>query len=188
MVDKKSLTDGRIILKPLGPEYTELLYEAVSESARELIPWLSFVHPDYSIKDTKEWLAGRNDDWRHGVEYDFAIIDCESGALLGGCGLNNISGEFKMANLGYWIRTSRTRRGIAPAAALLLVSFAFDDLRLNRVEIMADVDNKKSQRVAEKVGARREGTLRNRICIHGNARDVFMYSLIPDDLKERGSR
>jgi len=119
------------------------------------------------------------------VEYEFAVIDCESGALLGGCGLNNISSEFKMANVGYWVRTRWTKWGIAPAATLPLAKFAFEELKLNRIEIIADLENKNSQRVAEKVGAKREGILRNRVCIRGSARDVFMFSLIPDDLKER---
>ena len=67
MVKKRNLTNGRITLKPLGSEDAELLYQAISESIRELTPWLDFVHPDYSIKDTREWLAKRDDDWRNGA-------------------------------------------------------------------------------------------------------------------------
>jgi RimJ/RimL family protein N-acetyltransferase len=65
----------------------------------------------------------------------------------------------------------------------MLARFAFEELGLNRIEIMSDVENKKSRRVAEKVGAKQEGILRNRICFHGNPKDVYMFSLIPDDLK-----
>jgi RimJ/RimL family protein N-acetyltransferase len=184
MVEKKVFTDGRIILRPIGIEDVEQLYEAINESTQELSPWLSFVHPDYSIKDTKEWLARRDQEWQDGAEYSFAIIDYENGTFLGGCGLNYISGEFKMANVGYWVRTSKTKQGIAPAATLILSRFAFEELGLNRIEILAEVDNKKSQRVAEKAGAKREGIMRNRLCFRGNARDVVMFSLIPDDLKK----
>jgi RimJ/RimL family protein N-acetyltransferase len=183
MVEIKTFTDGRIILRPIRNEDAEQLYEAISNSIQELSPWLSFLHPDYSIKDTKEWLARRDQEWLDGVDYSFAIIDCENGTLLGGCGLNNISSEFKMANVGYWVRTNRTKQGVATAATLMLSRFGFEELGLNRIEIMAEVDNKKSQRVAEKVGAKREGILRNRICFRGSVRDVFMFSLIPDDLK-----
>jgi RimJ/RimL family protein N-acetyltransferase len=184
MVEKKTLTDNRILLRPIGIEDAEQLYEAINESAQELSPWLSFLHPDYSIKDTKEWLAKRDQEWLNGADYSFAIIDCENGILLGGCGLNNINGEFKMANVGYWVRTNRTKQGVATAATLMLSRFGFEELGLNRIEIMAEVGNKKSQRVAEKVGAQREGILRNRICFRDSARDVFMFSLIPDDLKK----
>ena len=162
-----------------------MLYEAISESIQELSPWLSFVHPDYSIEDTRECLSKRDDELKRGQEYSFAIYDCRTGTFLGGCGLNDISNEYKIANVGYWVRTNQTKQGIASAATLLLAKFAFEELELNRIEIMADIDNKRNQRVAEKVGAKREGILRNRVCFRGNPRDMYMFSLIPDDLKSQ---
>ncbi len=87
-----------------------------------------------------------------------------------------------MANLGYWVRTARTGRGIATAVVLLLADFGFKELKLNRIEIMVDIENKRSQRVAEKTGAVREGILRNRLIIHNKVRDVVLFSLIPKDI------
>ena len=87
------------------------------------------------------------------------------------------------ANLGYWVRTSRTGQGIATAAARLVAEFGFAELRFTRLEIVAAVRNIASQRVAEKVGATREGIERNRHVVHGRIHDAVMYSLIPDDLK-----
>ena len=103
--------------------------------------------------------------WEKGTEYEFAIIDAKDGSFLGGCGLNQINYKKRIANLGYWVRTSRTKRGVASAAVRLLAQFGLGKLKLNRIEIMAAVGNKASQRVAEKVGARREGILRKRIVV-----------------------
>jgi RimJ/RimL family protein N-acetyltransferase len=50
---------------------------------------------------------------------------------------------------------------------------------LNRIEILVAVDNLASQRVAAKVGAVREGILRNRLLLHGKIHDAVMFSLIP---------
>jgi len=47
---------------------------------------------------------------------------------------------------------------------------------------MADIDNERSQRVAEKSGARREGVLRNRLVIREQVRDVVLFSLTPEDM------
>ena len=52
---------------------------------------------------------------------------------------------------------------------------------MNRLEILAAVDNIASQRVAEKAGAIREGIMRNRLVIHGKLYDAVMFSLIPGD-------
>ena len=54
---------------------------------------------------------------------------------------------------------------------------------MKRIEIVAAVGNRRSQRVAEKVGAAREGILRNRLKIGEVWHDAVMFSLVPDDLK-----
>jgi ribosomal-protein-serine acetyltransferase len=181
-VKKQVLTNGKIILRPFRRQDAELIYEAILESMDELIPWLQFCHPDYSIGETRLWLSSRDKDWKAGTSYDFAIIDAESGAFLGNCGLNQLNDESKMANLGYWVRTARAGRGIATAVVLLLAKFGFEELKLNRIEILVDVKNKRSQRVAEKTGAIMEGVLRNRLVIHGQVRDAVLFSLIPKDI------
>ena len=56
-----------------------------------------------------------------------------------------------------WVRTSQTKKGVATAVTFLLAKFAFDELKLNKVEIRIDVDNIASLRVAEKAGAVKEG-------------------------------
>jgi ribosomal-protein-serine acetyltransferase len=184
-VKKQILTDGKIILRPFEKHDTELLYKAIIESKEELIPWLQFCHSAYSIKETRLWMRGRDKEWKTGKSYDFVIIDADSGTLLGSCGFNHLIDEYKMANLGYWVRTSWAGRGIATAVVLLLAKFGFEELMLNRIEIMADAKNKRSQRVAEKSGAKREGILRNRLIIHGQVRDVVLFSLIPEGIDGR---
>jgi RimJ/RimL family protein N-acetyltransferase len=72
-----------------------------------------------------------------------------------------------MANLGYWVRTSETGRGIASKATRLVAQFGFAELGLQRIEILAAVGNVASQRVAEKAGAVRECVARKRLLING---------------------
>lgn len=97
-------------------------------------------------------------------------------------GLNFFNRVHQMANLGYWVRTSAAGRGIATQAARLVARFGFDQLGLHRIEILAAVDNIASQRVAEKVGAVREGVLRKRLLINSESRDAVMFSLLPEDV------
>lgn len=65
---------------------------------------------------------------------------------------------------------------------LLVARFGFDELKLRRIEIVAAINNKASQRVAEKAGATREGILRNRLVVRDKVYDAVMFSLIPGDL------
>ena len=176
------LTDGRVLLEPYRIGDVEHLYQAARESIAELSVWMPWCHADYSIKESRAWVESQAEVWEKGTQYDFVITDAKDGSFLGGCGLNHIDYKNRIANLGYWVRTSRTKRGVASAAVRLLAQFGFGKLKLNRIEITAAVGNKASQRVAEKVGATREGILRNRIVVRERVYDVVMFSLIPEDL------
>jgi len=119
--------------------------------------------------------------WNEKTRFAFAVLDVSSGLFLGGVGLNQINRNHNFANLGYWVRSSQTGRGVATAATLLAAEFGFEDLGLNRIEILTATGNAASGRVAEKAGAKREGILRNRLLLHNSPHDAVIYSLISDN-------
>jgi ribosomal-protein-serine acetyltransferase len=178
-VPERIADNGRIELLPVLPICIAELYAAVEESRCEISPWMRWCHPDYSIEDTRQWVSTRSSDWEQGVAYSFLIVDSLTKQVLGTCGIDYIHPVHRFANLGYWIRTSRTREGAATEATRLLAEFGFVALNLMRVEIVIDATNAASQKVAEKVGALREGLLRNRLNCGDEFRDAYMYSLVP---------
>jgi len=180
---KTTLTDGKILLRPYQKNDLDDIYQAIRESLKEMGKWLPFAHPNYNIKETREWLNKRDKEWKQGITYDFGIFDAKDGSFIGGCGLNGISLIMRHANLGYWVRTSRIGEGVAPAATRLLAKWAFDVIGLTRVEVLVAVGNKKSLRAALKSGAKKEGILRNRLVMYGKACDAVMHSIVPGDLK-----
>ncbi|MBQ62316.1 MAG: hypothetical protein CMQ19_09605 [Gammaproteobacteria bacterium] len=99
-----------------------MLFEATTESIDEVHPFLPWYHPDYSIEDSRSWLLDINPNWKDEKSYQFAIIDWVTGKFNGGCGLNSVD-DNPIANLGYWVRTSETGRGIASEAAIGLLHF-----------------------------------------------------------------
>jgi ribosomal-protein-serine acetyltransferase len=86
--------------------------------------------------------------------------------------------------LGYWVRTSRTRRGVATRAARLVAAAAFADLDLLRVSIGVPVANTPSHRVAARLGAKQEGVLRQELVLPSGPSDVVLYSILPGELRE----
>ena len=182
MTDDPIIENENIQLRRVRPSDAESLYEAVTESIKELSPWMPWCTKEYTIKESKTWCETHEAGWSKKREYDFVIIDKLDGMLLGICGINNINAEVKFANLGYWVRTGRTGEGIATAAVPMLAKFGFDNLNLNRIEIVVAEENFASQRVAEKAGALREGLLRKRLLVHGKVHNAFMFSLVSGDL------
>jgi RimJ/RimL family protein N-acetyltransferase len=151
------LTNGMVTLRPYRMSDIDHMYEAVRESIPELSAWMPWCHADYSVEESRSWVGERAEKWEQGTEYSFAVTDYSAGIYLGGCGLNDIHRGIGIANLGYWVRTSQTKKGVGTAATLLLAKFAFSELKLNRLELVVAVSNTASSRVAEKAGATKEG-------------------------------
>ena len=182
------MTDGIISLRPYRMNDAPALYEAIRESLSELMPWMHWCHPDYSIEDARQWISSQVETNENRSEYGFRITDARTDALLGAAGLNQIKAAYRSANLGYWIRTGAAGRGSATRAARMIARFGFEELNLIRIEIVAAVGNLASQRVAEKVGAVREGVMRKALLIHGTAHDAVLASLVIEDMKSWDER
>jgi len=164
-------------IRPYEPGDAEQLFEAARESVAEVFPWLEWCHAHYSMADAVEWIASRARLAAEGAEYTFAIVGPD-GRYLGGCGINQINRLHRFGNLGYWVRSSATGRGVAREAVRQVAEFAFGSTDLVRLEIVCAADNHRSQRAAEHAGAVREGVLKHRLVLHGRPVDGVMFSLV----------
>jgi len=168
----------RVAIRPLEMRDAPAVYRAVDESRVEISRWMDWCKPTYALADAEEWirssLRGRDD----GSCFQFGIFDGRR--FLGSCGLSNV--EAGVANLGYWVRTRAAGQGIAPEAARRVIAWGFAHTDLERIEILAAVGNRRSQRVAEKIGAVREGVLRCRLSVFGRRHDAVLYSVVRSDL------
>ncbi len=164
-----------VCLRRCALEDADALFAAACESIDDMHPWMPWCHPGYAIEESHAWLAAQVPAFDARQEFSFAIVD-RSGRYLGGCGLNRIDAANRRANLGYWIRSSATGRGVATSAVRLVRDWAFTHTDLIRLEIVVATGNRGSLRVAEKVGAIREGVLRRRIMLHGVAHDAAIFA------------
>jgi RimJ/RimL family protein N-acetyltransferase len=178
MSDRKTPT---IVIEKISLDRVGDLHEALLESGNEWFAEEMIPAPDLSIDELESAARELLELWEKDEFYTFNILDASTKQVLGFIFLNHVSRQYQMANLGYSIRTSRVGEGIATEAAKLVARYGFEQLGLQRIEIIARKENAASLRVAEKLGAVREGLLRNRIQHHGAPCDVYMHSLIPSD-------
>ncbi|MCX7172035.1 MAG: GNAT family protein, partial [Proteobacteria bacterium] len=75
------------------------------------------------------------------------------------------------------------RRGIATLAVSAISRFAFSQLGLTRLEIVAQEQNIPSQGVAETIGATFECIARNRLIFRGEPRIAWVFSIVPEDFR-----
>jgi RimJ/RimL family protein N-acetyltransferase len=180
---RTSSLDTSIYIRPFRDADSPLLFAAARESIGDICAWMTWCTPGYSLEDSKSFVARSQTDWENGHSYSFAILDIEDDTFLGSVGLNHIDRVHNVANMGIWVRTSKTGQGVASNAIRLIATFAFEELRLSRMEILVAFDNQPSIRVAEKVRAKIEGVLRNRLVLAGKSHDAVMCSIIPADLQ-----
>jgi RimJ/RimL family protein N-acetyltransferase len=176
------LSDGQILIRPYSAEDTSAVYEAVRESINEISAWMPWCHADYAIEETSAFILSRAEAWSNDREYTFGIFDAGTGKFLGSTGLNFINRVHNCANLGYWVRSSWTGRGVASSATRLVARFGLESCGFQRIEILAAVGNLPSQRAAEKAGALREAVLRKRLLLGNEPQDAVLYSLVAEDL------
>lgn len=189
---RTEISGGKIVLKAYEESFAPLLFEAANESkGGEFTRWMPWCHENYTIEDSRDFIEKTvgnwktaEDIWREDMQFGYAIFDAETEKFLGGAGLNQPVKVSRMFNLGYWVRTSEHNRGVASEAARLLAKAAFEDLpELNRIEVIAAVENLPSQRAAEKAGAAREGVLRKRLIVGGRIHDGVMFSFVREDFQ-----
>ncbi|MDT4897157.1 MAG: hypothetical protein QOH25_2234 [Acidobacteriota bacterium] len=179
------LSDGQILIRPYRAEDTSAVYAAVRESINEISAWMGWCHPDYAIEETSTFILSRAEAWSNDREYTFGIFEAGTEKFLGSTGLNFVNRVHNCANLGYWVRSSCTGRGVASSAARLAARFGLESGGFQRIEILAAVGNYPSQRAAEKAGAVREAILRQRLLVKGQPQDAVLYSFVAEDMGQK---
>ncbi|HQU82875.1 MAG TPA: GNAT family protein [Pyrinomonadaceae bacterium] len=174
-----------IKLRRLEQSFIPQIFEAAYESrGGEFTRWMPWCHENYEISETRSFTIYSEDCWESASEYNFAIFENSSGDFAGMVSINQFNFQHSLVNLGYWIRISKQNRGIAREAARLLAKIVFEDLEINRIEILAAVENLPSRKTAEKAGAKFEGILRKRLMIGERIHDAALFSFVREDFEK----
>lgn len=132
--------------------------------------------------EARNYLADAHRAFDAGSQVDVAVAETTSAEfVLGGASLNNIDLTQGRASVGYWLTPQARGRGVTTRAVHLITRWAFDEVRLDRLELTCAPDNVASQRVAERCGFRREGLLRAHVPFKGGRRDTVVFGLLRSD-------
>jgi RimJ/RimL family protein N-acetyltransferase len=170
------LRGERVVVRSWRPEDTPAVYAACQDE--EIQRWIPFIPRPYTEEDARAFVEGRTP----GLSPDQYAVT-EDGRVVGSIGIQ-ISERSRNGHIGYWCAAEARGRGVTTDALRTLCRHAFDELKLERLELITDPDNVASQRVATKVGFGREGVLRSHLPHpDGRRRDSVMFSLLPGELR-----
>lgn len=169
----------RLELKLIPHEDANKLRECVSNSPT-LHRWIDWCEPDFTLEQAERFLLLTRLNWVKAEAYGFGVYHRETNELLGMVAINELYHTFNMLSVGYWIRDNVQRNGYAKEALEGLVNFCFKQLKVTRIEIVCDPENKASQKLIEQCGAQFEAKARNRFIYDGKPKSGLVYSIIPE--------
>ncbi|MCD9188761.1 MAG: GNAT family N-acetyltransferase [Pyrinomonadaceae bacterium] len=181
---RTEISGKNVTLRRIQQSFVSEIFEAGLESrGGEFTRWMPWCHENYTVEETHSYASYCENCWESASEYNFAIFDNSDGKFAGTVSINQFNFQHRLVNLGYWIRVSKQNRGIAREAARLLARTAFEDLEINRVEILAALENIPSQKAAQRSGAKYEGILRKRVMIGDRVHDGVLFSFVREDFQ-----
>jgi RimJ/RimL family protein N-acetyltransferase len=130
----------------------------------------------------ERWLG---DNWVDPPElraWEFVVADAKSDSFLGTIMLHSCDWRNKRAEVGFWIAAGARNQGFGSAALELLLDWAFRDLELERIEMIALPENERVPHIADKFGFTFEGRLRKRNYERGRRVDLLIWGLLKDDV------
>jgi RimJ/RimL family protein N-acetyltransferase len=175
----EGLTDGTILLRPPADADVPRIVEACRDP--EVVRYTT-VPANYKPEHAYEWMQRGVAGGAAGTDVTCVVVSAGDGDVLGTASLHEINRLTGRAVSGYFTAPWARGRGVASGSLRLLCRFAFEELRLDRVEVTIEPENAGSRRVAESVGFVEEGLLRSYLSIAGARRDMVMYALLPGDL------
>ena len=179
----------RLLLRPFRRRDIEALYAAVRDSRAELAEYLPWATKAYTRAGAAGFIRESMRSWREGSAYDFAIRLREMpDRHVGNISIWHVSRSSRSGEIGYWIRTENTGRGVATEATREALRIGFDELAMHRMVLRVAVGNKASERIATKLGFVREGVLREELQVGGRWMDHSVWGLLDHEFPARPER
>lgn len=158
MIDRVVVTP-RTVLRCFRVADAPLLKQAIDSSLPDLQAWMPWALEEPSpVEAIERRIAGMRTRFAAGADFPYGVFDRAEARVLGGAGLHPRRGP-GVLEIGYWIRSDSTGRGLATEVARALTELAFAAHRIPRVEIRCDPNNARSAGVPRRLGYRLEATL-----------------------------
>jgi RimJ/RimL family protein N-acetyltransferase len=172
-----TLTGKYVRLEPL----TEAHIPGLTEIGIGQIFWHFMLYGDMNTEaDMRNWVLDIMSRGQKGTDLPFAVINLASGRVAGATRYLNILPKDRGLEIGgTWYGTEFQRTAVNTECKYLLMSYAFEKLGAIRVQLKTDFRNERSQKAIERIGAKKEGILRNHMILpDGNIRDSVFYSVL----------
>ncbi|MBT4375750.1 GNAT family N-acetyltransferase [archaeon] len=181
------LETERLILRKPKLSDAEEIFEGIGN--KDVSRRLSSVPYPYKKSDAEWWLKRSIKRWmeKEQKNYDFIIILKSERKIIGSLGIHDVDRDNGVCSTGSWLNKNYWRKGYMTEAKIALNEFAFNKLKIRRMETGAFTDNKASNATQLAVGYKYEGCRRKKHISKatGKLHDENMYGLLKEDWKKK---
>lgn len=166
----------QIHLRPWQEQHAAEFSSAVIRSLDTLRPWLTWPDENFDAAAALRWFGVTHQLRLSGSAEEFGLF-ADDGRILGGAGLRFPKQPDILPSIGYWVRSSEQGKGVATAAVRELLTLAFRQPGIDKVEIHAAEENHASRRVASKCGGELIAILYGLIVLGSGPVNTAIYHL-----------
>lgn len=176
------LIGENIYLRELREEDAEEIFSICDDSR----VWEHMPYNLVTMQAVQRFIRTALENKKASKEYPFVIFHKKTNKIIGSTRFMDIAHEHKRLEIGStWIHPNYWKTAANTECKYLLLSYCFEQLQYQRVQIKTGHENVQSQRAIERIGAKKEGILRNHmIRPNGNIRHTVMYSVIKEEWPE----
>ncbi|CAM4060852.1 GNAT family N-acetyltransferase [Lederbergia lenta] len=173
--------DKDLNLKLIQLEDCDRVFELTNQSREYLREWLPWLDTTTKVEDTKKFIQFCMNSYAENKSMNTVIL--LKGDIVGVAGFNEIDWSNRIAYIGYWLGKEYQGNGIMTRVAKGLTDFAFNELKLNRVDIRAAVENRKSRSIPERLGFVNEGCIREAEWLYDHHVNHIVYGMLAEEWK-----
>lgn len=179
------LETTRVLMRPMKPEDLEA-FLSLSRSAET---WKYFYKDLEKEGEMRQWVADALREKEERKRMPFTIIDKDTREICGSTSYGNISFFDRRLEIGWsWLGPGYIGMGVNKHVKLALLCYAFEVMKMERVEAKTDVLSERAKAALLKVGMVPEGVLRSHTQMHsGRRRDTIYFSILKSEWPERKS-
>jgi RimJ/RimL family protein N-acetyltransferase len=173
----------RLVIRCYHPRDAPLLKEAIDSSLDHLRPWMPWTeHEPQTLEEKSDLLKVFRSEFDTGENFIYGIFSADETEQVGATGLHPRVGPGGL-EIGYFVRASAIRQGIATESSAALTRVGFEVCNADRIEIRIDPRNQASFGIPRKLGFVEEATLGRRLPSREGEplRDVTIFTLFRED-------
>jgi ribosomal-protein-serine acetyltransferase len=168
--------DDEICLVLAEQRHAQAMTDLIARNQRRLARWEPWAEQPVTLDGTRAYIRAALDDFGRGRQVSTIIALDRGRRFVGRCGIR-INPYAGSGDIGYWIDADSEGQGITSRAARALVTTAFDEIGLTKMELRTSTDNQRSRAVAERLGFALEGLLPRGLQFKDHSDDVALYGV-----------